>query len=122
MAKNYQSERTLQMKRSFMKLHEKGLGVREIAEQFNLSLYTVYSALGEIAQAAGVTRESLLQRPHGPHLGYERDGYRTFAQVNLDDYEQYTQEVLANFELTISSVNDYIHTQEAIQSKEAEKC
>ena len=57
------NERTLKMMESFIRLHEEGLSVAEIAKQFNLSETTVYSKLGEIAKKAGVSRESLLEKP-----------------------------------------------------------
>jgi len=57
-----ESERTRVMKENFMALHLEGGTVPEIAERYNLSQATVYRHLQEIANAHGVTRESLLQR------------------------------------------------------------
>ena len=57
-----ESERVRAMKREFMNLHNEGLGIREIAEMFNLGISTVYFYLGEIAEKNGVRREELLSR------------------------------------------------------------
>ena len=57
-----ESERTRVMKENFMALHMEGGTIAEIAERYNLSKVTVYQHLQEIADAHGVTRESLLQR------------------------------------------------------------
>lgn len=56
-----ESERAKLMKQNFMELHNRGLTILEIAEKYNLSDQTVYNALQTIADANGVTRESLLQ-------------------------------------------------------------
>lgn len=122
MANHQASERTLKMKQSFIKLHEQGLGIDEIATRFDLSPVTVYRCLDEIAAAARVTRESLLQRPHGPHLGYNRHDYQVFANVSLADHTKHIQETLTQFDQTLVAVDHYISTQEKIQSEEATKC
>lgn len=56
-----ESERTKLMKENFMSMHERGLTILEIAQKHNLSDQTVYNALQAIADANGVSRESLLQ-------------------------------------------------------------
>lgn len=56
-----ESERTFQMKRNFIKLHDKGYGIPEIAKIYKLSVTTVYNALEEIAYNNGRTREELLK-------------------------------------------------------------
>ena len=66
------NERTLQMMQNYVRLHEQGLSAIEIAEIYDLSTFTVYSSLQEIADRAGVSRESLLTRPHSEHQPFER--------------------------------------------------
>ncbi len=56
------NERTKKMMRNYVKLHEMGLSAQEIADKYHLSTTTVYANLGEIAEKAGVTRESLLAK------------------------------------------------------------
>jgi transcriptional antiterminator len=66
------NERTLQMMKNYILLHNAGMTPGEIAKKFDLSTWTVYNALQEIADNAGVTRESLLERPHSEHQPFER--------------------------------------------------
>ena len=55
-----ESERRKVMKEGFMALREQNYSILEIAEHYQLSTWTVYQALGEIASENGVSRESLL--------------------------------------------------------------
>ena len=59
-----ESERVVQMKINFMKLHQEGWTIPEIADKYNLSRPTVYRHLEAIASQNGVTREALLQQVH----------------------------------------------------------
>lgn len=56
-----ESERMRLMKENFMELHQQGFSVSEIAERYNLSNKAAYNALQAIAEANGVSRESLLK-------------------------------------------------------------
>ena len=56
-----ESERMRLMKENFMKLHKQGFTIPEIVAEFNLGKATVYHTLQEIADANGVSRESLLK-------------------------------------------------------------
>lgn len=58
---NLESERVREMKKRFMELHNNGARIPEIAEMFQLSDWSIYHHLQAIADANGVTRESLLQ-------------------------------------------------------------
>lgn len=66
------NERTLQMMQNYISLHAEGLAPSEIAKKFGLSTRTVYYVLQEIADKAGVPRESLLKTPHSEHQPSER--------------------------------------------------
>lgn len=57
------NERTLQMMKDYVELHRQGLSIAEIARRYHLSTRTIYTRLQEIADAAGVPRESLLDAP-----------------------------------------------------------
>ncbi len=122
MANFQQSERTLKMKENFIELHNQGLDIKEIAERFNLNLTTIYHSLNEIAEKAGVSRESLLQRPHGPHLSYKRRDYQALATLNSDEYQAHIKSTLAEFDQTIATVDQYISIQQNIQPQEGEEC
>ena len=63
-----QSERVRQMLNHFMEHHSDGKTILEIAEMYSLSRHTVYYYLQDIANENGVTRESLLEVVHKPHV------------------------------------------------------
>lgn len=62
------SERVRLMKENFMELHNDGKTIQEIADHFHLTTATIYNYLQEIADANGVSRESLLQIVHKQHV------------------------------------------------------
>ena len=66
------NERTLQMMRNYISLHAEGMTPRDIAKKYHISNWVVYNALQEIAEKAGVTRESLLAQPHAEPKSYDR--------------------------------------------------
>ena len=66
------NERTLQMMKNYVRLHDEGHSLAEIAKMYSLSARTVYYVLQEIADEAGVSRESLLKAPHSKHQPIER--------------------------------------------------
>lgn len=79
-----ESERMRQMKECFIRLHEEGVSISEIAEKFNLGESTVYQKLQEIADANGVTRDSLLQQVRTPsERAYKEEAKR--IQVNVEE-------------------------------------
>ena len=92
-----QDERTLQMKREYMKLHDEGYSPREIAKKFGLSDVTVYRYLGEIAEENGVTRESLLEIPHATPAAYERQ-FAIIKPVDLTDFNQKFKATVDDFD------------------------
>lgn len=61
------TQRVEMLKKDFMKYHNNGYSIREIADVFQVDFSTVYNHLQEIADAYGVTRESLLAKPNIPH-------------------------------------------------------
>lgn len=77
-SKPQETQRVKAMKENFMKYHNEGYTIPEIAEIFNVVPKTIYRCLDDIAKANGVTRESLLQKaPYPPHItskaAYQRD-------------------------------------------------
>lgn len=83
-----ESERMRALKENFMTLHQEGYGIPEIAQRFNVSISNVYRSLQEIADANGVSRESLLQvvktYPRERELAEERRRVR----VNVEELRQ----------------------------------
>lgn len=56
-----ESERMRQMKDNFMRFHEQGYSIPQIAEMHELSFSAAYRVLQDIADANNVSRDSLLQ-------------------------------------------------------------
>lgn len=70
------TQRVEMLKKDFMKYHNNGYSIREIADVFQVDFSTVYNHLQEIADTHGVTRESLLERVSSPHtsrLSFQKD-------------------------------------------------
>lgn len=62
-----ESERMRLLKENFMELHQQGFSIPEIAEKYNLGSAAIYSyALQSIADANGVSRQSLLKTIRKP--------------------------------------------------------
>ena len=91
-----QHERTLQMMKCYVDLFNGGLSPKEIADKFNLSSWTVYHYLPEIAANAGVSRESLLRAPHASPLTYERE-FVPLEPVDLKNFEDKFESIMAIF-------------------------
>lgn len=79
-----ESERMRLMKENFIELHQQGFTIPEIATKFNLGKATVYHTLQEIADANGVSRESLLQIVRTPtERAYKEEAKK--VKVNVTD-------------------------------------
>lgn len=87
-----ESERMRLVKANFMELHQQGLSIPEIAEKYNLGRATVYHALQTIADANGVSRESLLQIVRKPReRAYKEEAKK--VKVNVSELENGFKEV-----------------------------
>lgn len=62
------SERSLQFKKNYLALREKGLSVQEIAKTYSLSKGHAYELIRALATESGVSYESLLVQPHRAHI------------------------------------------------------
>lgn len=58
-----QSERVNRMRSNYIRLHEQGKTIPEIAKTFGISVKTVYRNLQAIADENNVERDSLLNEP-----------------------------------------------------------
>ena len=107
------NERTLKMMHEFLSMRERGLTISEIAKEFSLSETTVYSKLGEIARKAGVSRESLLQKPfEADHSG------RNFTPVKPVDtakFKEHFESAIKEIDVLEKIVNEAIEEQETIR-------
>ena len=110
------NERTLQMMRNFMQLHAEGMGVPEIAAKYDLSRQTVYSCLDEIAENAGVTRESLLEVPHlKPH--FPLHSFRPVKPVDMTGFRKHFEATIVEIEAVQAEIKATIKKEEKILEK-----
>lgn len=105
------SERTLRMKEEFITLHSQGWSLKRIAYHFDLDSSTVYRHLQDIADAAGVTRESLLDIPRAKHVTHERS-FAPVAPVDLTNFRQNFQQALKDFDHIITTIATHIAASE----------
>lgn len=89
------NERTLRMRNEFMCLHSQGATIAEIAKEFGLSVSVVYKDLDFIANANGVTRESLLQRVHKEHAPFERTPGKPLPEVDPESFNAHCDAAIA---------------------------
>ena len=110
------NERTLNMKREYVRLHNEGYTPSEIAKKYDLSLSTIYKSLEEIARKAGVTRESLLERPiEADHSGR----CLTYVQpVNVSQIREHFTTAQKELENLIQEVEKVIKAEEDIKEEE----
>lgn len=112
-----ENERTLQFRKNFMRLYEEGLTALEIGEKYNLSSGTVYRILGEIAEEAGVTRESLLQRPHYIGHIFSSERYGPVEKVDLAEFERHFKTAREEIDKLVAEVNNEIKRQQKLANK-----
>lgn len=71
------SENVLQFKQVFLAKKQKGLSVREIAEQCHISTTYGYYLLQEIADENGMTRDEVLRQPTSTKIHKRPQGTNT---------------------------------------------
>lgn len=76
------SERVYQMKKNFMRLHNDGYSIPEIAKMYSLSFSCVYKNLQKIAYENSTTREALLRNIRT--VNGERNWEREAQKVQID--------------------------------------
>lgn len=112
-----QHERTLQMMANFFSLREKGLSLKEIAHMYDLDSSTVYRKLDQIVEdynashPTKITRTDLLERPHSPHLTYER-AYAPLTPIDLTKFRAEIATTLASLNSLLATINSDIISQE----------
>lgn len=113
------SERTLRMKKEFITLHNQGWSLKRIAYHFDLDSSTVYRHLQDIADAAGVTRESLLDIPRAKHVTHEHR-FAPVAPVDLTNFRQNFQQALKDFDHIITTIATSEQDAQQIAKEEAQ--
>jgi predicted DNA-binding protein YlxM (UPF0122 family) len=83
-------ERTLKMMENYIADRESGLSISQIADKYNLDKRTVHAHLEDIAKIQGVSRESLLDVPHRPHI---MSGYNINRPAPKLDTEEFLSQV-----------------------------
>ena len=99
------SERVLQLRKNFMKHHNDGWSLQEIADYYHVTRRHTYSILQKIADENGVTRESLLEIPHSQHsspLFVHRDGEE---KVNVEEIRKEFQNILTSAGKIVDSID-----------------
>ena len=91
---------------NFIRLHNEGYSIKEIAEISKVSVTTIYKNLDKIAEEAGVTRESLLKQPfEADHSG------RNFTPVKPIDKTAFKEghaRLMVEIQLLRSEINKTI--------------
>ncbi len=105
------AERTHVMKEHFMTLHQQGYSIKEIATKFNLSSFTVYYHLQEIADENGVSRDSLLQVVRAARTQRQLKEEERRVQVNFE-------ELIRNFQSSKDSLKSIINSVKEILEEE----
>lgn len=113
-----ESERTLQMKQQFVDLRNSGLTPVEIARKFGVSNRTMYFYLDEIAEKAGVTRDSLLAIPQRRNHRYEFEAPQiNLVHINVAEDLSHFETVLTELASVRQSISNYVNTQETIDAE-----
>lgn len=89
----------------FLEQRQAGKSIKEISELYNLSKFTIYHNLQEIANRNGVTRESLLytpQKSHGGNFAKERE------KVNPEEIEEMIESLISESDELLTLLNDNI--------------
>ena len=107
------SERTLRMKRNYIRLRALGMGPVEIAKKYDLDVSTIYKSLDEIAEANGVSRESLLERPHSEHVCRERQ-FAPVEPVDLTEFRGHFDASIQEIDGVKATMKQEIKRQEKI--------
>lgn len=88
-----------------MKYHQEGHSVAEIALLYNLSPVTVYRSLQAIADANGVTRDSLLVRIVKPTANRRRGEHEEKSHVEIQNLKEGFSELSDTIDGIIKKIN-----------------
>ena len=110
------NERTLKMMDNFMAHHESGMTIAEIAEEYHLSSRHIYGVLDEIAKKNHVSRESLLQVVHKPHI-LSSWGTQPVEKVDTNGFNEHIAAVRSDMDKLQQSVKDSISVCEKFESE-----
>ena len=103
-----ETERVRLMKENFMRLHEAGYSIVQIAEQYNLGKDTVYRHLQGIADANKVSRESLLQIVRTPSERAIQKEEERKTKVTVEGLRQGFREVGERIDSLIGEIDEVL--------------
>ena len=109
------TERVVRMKQDFMRLHEEGKTIPEIAKIHHLDFSTVYKYLQEIADENGTTREKLLSRVYDRKISNSKN-YSTPKTPNTIDFKKLSK----SFDFVLTELNNLITDIDCISKTIAE--
>lgn len=101
-----QSARVGEMMNNFLRLHNEGKDISEIAEMYHLSVRTVYLKLQEIADKEGTTREGLLSRPHKKHIVTMQR--KVVKQIDSFELKKDFEELQRNIDKILVNIDEVI--------------
>ena len=95
-----------------MALHQQGYYIAEIAKKYELSPCTVYLHLQEIADANGVSRESLLQVVRTPSERQYKEEERRI-QVNIEELKKGFSDLDESFQRLITTIDNILEEEKS---------
>ena len=114
-------ERTLKMMEHYVELHEQGLTPGQIAAKYRISTQVVYLYLQEIADKAGVSRDSLLKQPNAEHAPFVRQ-FEPVKPIDTKGFKEKFQAAVDAMaetkEMVGSSLREAERFQEEIERRE----
>lgn len=102
-----ESERRKRLREGFMEMRGQNKTIEEIAEHFQVSTWTVYHALDDIAKENGVTREDLLyvvQEPHNVAKGGKKGKTENIQPEELREHFYELENVIKGIRTEIRKV------------------
>lgn len=116
MAHPKKSERVLKMSENFMSLREQGMSISEIADKFSLHFTTVYDELDSISKANGVSRDSLLDRPHVCHSSPIGKKKQTKAKelINIEETALAFEKTLMDIDTILKNIDQFLEKEQEI--------
>ena len=101
-----QGERTFQFKKNYLKNREEGKTIREIADFYGLSHRYAYILIQKLADELKVPYESLLDRPHNPHVVIGSGKVvKPVKRVDFSGFEKASREGLSSIDKTLNEMD-----------------
>lgn len=96
-----ESERSLQFKKHFDENRDKGMSIPEMARKYGLSSRHAYTIVRQIADAKGVSYDSLLQQIHPQHILVNSSKHDKVAPIDLSEFRESSQATISSMNKTL---------------------